>query len=165
MRSAEIDPAVSAREYDDCDPQALCARVQAAGLDEARLARMACLSVDQVRQLMQGGESLFYSAAIKRQAYKRLMVILGAAPPPLATHQDPERPRVGSLPEPEEVALQAMDRIIALDQKAQTLAQEFEPGSPTVTGSRRKGSVWPWLFLAIIVVAGLFLASGWPITS
>jgi hypothetical protein len=39
------------------------------------------LSVAQVRQLEEGGESLFYSPTIKRQAYKRLLMILGAEPP------------------------------------------------------------------------------------
>ncbi|NDF45479.1 MAG: hypothetical protein EB125_07250 [Betaproteobacteria bacterium] len=50
-------------------------------MDEGVLARRACLSTAQVRQLESGGTGLFYSITIKRQAYKRLMMILGADPP------------------------------------------------------------------------------------
>ena len=51
-------------------------------MDLVVLARTACLSVAQVRQLeSDDNEGLFYSDAIKRQAYKRVLMILGAEPP------------------------------------------------------------------------------------
>jgi transcriptional regulator with XRE-family HTH domain len=67
--------------YENCDPGLLKRTRQAAGMDEGVLARRACLSTAQVRQLESGGTGLFYSITIKRQAYKRLMMILGADPP------------------------------------------------------------------------------------
>jgi len=50
-------------------------------MDVATLAKNACLSVAQVRELLQGEGSLFYSDGIRRQAYKRVLLILGAPPP------------------------------------------------------------------------------------
>jgi hypothetical protein len=67
--------------YENCDPGLLKRTREAAGMDEGVLARRACLSTAQVRQLESGGTGLFYSITIKRQAYKRLMMILGADPP------------------------------------------------------------------------------------
>lgn len=68
--------------YDTCDPHYLRTLREAAGMDMFVLARTACLSVAQVRQLeSDDSDSLFYSDAIKRQAYKRLLMILGAEPP------------------------------------------------------------------------------------
>lgn len=54
-------------------------------MDVVVLARSACLSVAQVRQLESSDsrDNLFYSSTIKRQAYRRLLAILGAEPPPL----------------------------------------------------------------------------------
>ena len=81
MSSAEsIEPATSV--YDSCDPKYLRDLREASGMDLFVLARTACLSVAQVRQLeSESGGSLFYSLTIKRQAYKRLLMILGAEPP------------------------------------------------------------------------------------
>jgi hypothetical protein len=68
--------------YDTCDPQYLRTLREASGMDLVVLARTACLSVAQVRQLeSDDNEGLFYSDAIKRQAYKRVLMILGAEPP------------------------------------------------------------------------------------
>ena len=67
--------------YENCDPALLKRTREAVGMDEGVLARMACLSTAQVRQLESGGTGLFYSITIKRQSYKRLMMILGADPP------------------------------------------------------------------------------------
>ena len=71
--------------FDDCDPTYLRELREASGMDVVILARTACLSVAQVRQLesKNSGDSLFYSPTIKRQAYKRLLMILGAEPPPV----------------------------------------------------------------------------------
>ncbi len=78
--------------YENCDPALLKRTREAVGMDEGVLARMACLSTAQVRQLESGGTGLFYSITIKRQAYKRLMMILGADPPihaPLSASEAP----------------------------------------------------------------------------
>jgi hypothetical protein len=75
--------------YDTCDPQYLRELREAAGIDLVVLARSACLSVAQVRQLeTDDSDGLFYSDAIKRQAYKRLLMILGAEPPTVEVPED-----------------------------------------------------------------------------
>ena len=75
--------------YDTCDPQYLRELREAAGMDLVVLAKTACLSVAQVRQLeTENSDSLFYSEAIKRQAYKRLLMILGAEPPSVEVPED-----------------------------------------------------------------------------
>jgi hypothetical protein len=75
--------------YDTCDPQYLRQLREAAGIDHVVLARTACLSVAQVRQLeTHDSDGLFYSDAIKRQAYKRLLMILGAEPPTVELPQE-----------------------------------------------------------------------------
>jgi hypothetical protein len=68
--------------YNTCDPHYLRQMREAAGMDWVVLARIACLSVAQVQALERDGdENFFYSDAIKRQAYKRVLMVLGAEPP------------------------------------------------------------------------------------
>ena len=56
-------------------------------MDLMILARKACLSVGQVRELESGKDGrYFYSETIKRQAYKRVLQVLGVTPP----HEAPE---------------------------------------------------------------------------
>lgn len=82
-------PETKRNVYDTCDPQYLRQLREAAGIDHVVLARTACLSVAQVRQLeTYESDGLFYSEAIKRQAYKRLLMILGAEPPTVELPQD-----------------------------------------------------------------------------
>jgi len=81
MTSSEHISASNRSVYDTCDPDYLRQLREASGVEETWLARTACLSLAQVRQLEEGGESLFYSPTIKRQAYKRLLMLLGAEPP------------------------------------------------------------------------------------
>ncbi len=96
--------------YDACDPQYLRQLREAAGMDHVVLARTACLSVAQVRQLeTDDSDNLFYSDAIKRQAYKRLLMILGAEPPTVEVPQE--------LRDPGKVAeahLNTLDQIVAM---------------------------------------------------
>ncbi len=96
--------------YDTCDPHYLRQLREAAGMDMLVLARTACLSVAQVRQLeTEGIDSLFYSDAIKRQAYRRLLMILGAEPPSV------ELP--DAMRDPHQVAeahLTTLDQIVAM---------------------------------------------------
>jgi transcriptional regulator with XRE-family HTH domain len=96
--------------YDMCDPQYLRQLREAAGMDMLVLARTACLSVAQVRQLESGSsDSLFYSDAIKRQAYKRLLMVLGAEPPSVEVPQD-----LRDACKVAEAHLNTLDQIVAM---------------------------------------------------
>jgi hypothetical protein len=96
--------------YDTCDPQYLRGLREAAGMDVFVLARTACLSVAQVRQLeSDDSDGLFYSDAIKRQAYKRLLMILGAEPPTVEVPEDLRD--AGKLAE---AHLNTLDQIVAM---------------------------------------------------
>jgi hypothetical protein len=82
MTQQENSEPTQRSRYDRCDPHYLRELREAAGMDVVVLARTACLSVAQVKALESelSGE-VFYSDTIKRQAYKRLLMILGAEPP------------------------------------------------------------------------------------
>lgn len=54
----------------------------AAGLDLQTLARKACLSVTQIKQLECGESSSFYSESIRAQASRRVIAILKAVAKP-----------------------------------------------------------------------------------
>ncbi len=96
--------------YDTCDPQYLRQLREAAGMDHVVLARTACLSVAQVRQLeTDASDSLFYSDAIKRQAYKRLLMILGAEPPTVEVPED-----LRDAGKVAEAHLNTLDQIVAM---------------------------------------------------
>jgi len=96
--------------YDSCDPKYLRDLRLAAGMELEVLARTACLSVAQVRALeSDAGGDFFYSHTIRRQAYKRVLMILGAEPP---TVDVPE-----SLRDAHQVAeahLNTLDQIVAM---------------------------------------------------
>lgn len=78
-------PSESPRQpYDTCDPAFLAHWLTESAMDCAILARKSCLSLAQIRELQKGEGKLFYSDAIRRQAYKRLLSILGAPPPTAA---------------------------------------------------------------------------------
>lgn len=96
--------------YDICDPQYLRQLREAAGMDHAVLARTACLSVAQVRHLeTENSDGLFYSDAIKRQAYKRLLMILGAEPPTIEVpHELRDAGKVA------DAHLNTLDQIVAM---------------------------------------------------
>lgn len=49
-----------------------------AGLDILAVAKCACLSVAQVQQLEEGGDSCFYTLQIKRQAGHRVLTCVEA---------------------------------------------------------------------------------------
>lgn len=106
--------------YENCDPGLLKRTRDAKGMDEGVLARMACLSTAQVRQLESGGGSLFYSITIKRQAYKRLMMILGADPP---THVPVSADDVAKAESPMSPVdnKDTIDNIVALSSKSDYL--------------------------------------------
>jgi len=98
--------------YDTCDPQYLRALREAAGMDVFVLARTACLSVAQVRQLESDSDGLFYSDAIKRQAYKRLLMILGAEPPTVEVPQE-----LRDAAKVADAHLETLDQIVAMSQQ------------------------------------------------
>ena len=110
MSSTEsTEPASSV--YDSCDPKFLRDLREASGMDVFVLARTACLSVAQVRQLeSDAGGNLFYSLTIKRQAYKRLLMILGAEPP---TVEVPEAFRQAH--QVADAHLNTLDQIVAMN--------------------------------------------------
>jgi hypothetical protein len=87
--------------YETCDPSYLLQLRGQAGMEVVQLARIACLSVAQVKCLEAGEDDLFYSLAIKRQAYKRVLMILGAPPP--VTFAEPQRDEAPASPIPADV--------------------------------------------------------------
>ena len=96
--------------YDRCDPHYLRQLREAAGMDLVVLARTACLSVAQVQALeSENAGHVFYSNTIKRQAYKRLLMILGAEPP---TVEVPTSLR--DAHQVAEVHLNTLDQIVAM---------------------------------------------------
>lgn len=106
--SIKLKPSV----YESCDPAFLRELRASAGMDLTILARTACLSASQVRALeTDHSDHLFYSEAIKRQAYKRLLMILGAEPP---TVEVPEELRdAGKVAD---AHLSTLDQIVAMSQ-------------------------------------------------
>ena len=156
--SSAPDDTAAGSVYERCDPAFLRQLHEASGMDETHLARLACLSVAQVRQLASGGDSLFYSQTIKRQAYKRLLMILGAAPPP---HIDD--PEVATAPAaPDLNPRETIDSIIALSHRDQYL--EHRPVADALQDLRLRiqSHLQPLAALLFLMLAiGLFMAY-WP---
>ena len=65
---------MEAKERDDAEH--LSDLRQAAGLNIAQLAALANLSAGQMRQLEEGGDTLFYSPQIKAQSMRRVIRLL-----------------------------------------------------------------------------------------
>ena len=98
--------------FANCDAAYLRALREAADMDLMILARKACLSVGQVRELESGKTGrYFYSETIKRQAYKRVLHVLGVTPP----HEAPEVPAHCIAPGDER--LDALDQIAAMSHR------------------------------------------------
>lgn len=72
------------RTWPDSDGSRLKALREALGWDVPGLARRCALSVTQVRQLEDGGDSAFYSPEIKHAAGRRVLGRLVAASGPAA---------------------------------------------------------------------------------
>jgi len=101
--------------YERCDPAYLRDLREAAGMDIFILARNACLSVGQVRELESGQQGhYFYSDTIKRQAYKRVLMLLGAEPPQAHTAS-----RLTEPPPDLEARLAPLDSIAAMSHRPQ----------------------------------------------
>jgi len=149
MTSPEIISTSHRSVYDTCDPDYLRQLREASGMDETWLARTACLSLAQVRQLEEGGESLFYSPTIKRQAYKRLLMILGAEPPSAVVE-------VVATPDPSVV--HDLDEIIAMDEKNlehRSIADLFQTVRSHV--SQHKTSALAVLLVGVTAAASLVI--------
>ena len=108
MSQALGGPSLNA--YQNCDPAYLRQLREAAGMDAPVLAKTACMSLAQVRELEQGTETgVFYSVSIRRQAYKRLLMILGAEPPTVDLVNMPLPAR-----QEHQAQLQNLDQIVAM---------------------------------------------------
>lgn len=142
--------------YERCDAAYLRQLHEASGMDETQLARIACLSVAQVRQLEAGGDSLFYSVAVKRQAYKRLLMILGA-PPPSETVSLPADHATEDPP-----PRQTIDDIVALSERSQYL--EHRPVVDFLRDMRMRLVQYrqPLSAFGFLMLALVLLVMNWP---
>lgn len=143
--------------YVRCDAAYLRQLHEASGMDETQLARIACLSVAQVRQLLAGGDSLFYSQAVKRQAYKRLLLILGAPPPSQVQVPQPEASHAQDAP-----PSQTIDDIVALSERNQYL--DHRPVVDFMRDMRLRvvQSRQTLAALAFLMLALMLLLLNWP---
>jgi cytoskeletal protein RodZ len=141
--------------YDSCDPQYLRQLRESAGMDLVVLARAACLSVAQVRQLESNdNDSLFYSDAIKRQAYKRLLMILGAEPPTVELPQ--ELRDAGKVAQ---AHLNTLDQIVAMSHQPAIGRSTADVVSASVVKLKENKQVVGAMLLLVAAVA-LFVWNG-----
>jgi hypothetical protein len=141
--------------YDTCDPHYLRTLREAAGMDMFVLARTACLSVAQVRQLeSDDSDSLFYSDAIKRQAYKRLLMILGAEPPSV---EIPEELRDAA--KVADAHLTTLDQIVAMSEQPPMNHSAFDAVHAGLAKLREHKQAMAALLLLVAAVT-LFVLHG-----
>lgn len=141
--------------YDTCDPHYLRTLREAAGMDMFVLARTACLSVAQVRQLeSDDSDSLFYSDAIKRQAYKRLLMILGAEPPSV---EIPEELRDAA--KVADAHLTTLDQIVAMSEQPSMNHSAFDAVHAGLAKLREHKQATAALLLLVAAVT-LFVLHG-----
>jgi hypothetical protein len=152
------------RIFEDCDPIYLRQLREAAGIDIIALARTACLSVAQVRHLEGLGEDdvMFYSSSIKRQAYKRVLMILGADPPTAKQEEALEAAMHGLHPEQSH---NTIDNIVALVEHAQPMHSTTTVLARCLSMLRSlKSSIW-WIFPLLSLLLVLYLlepfVTGW----
>jgi hypothetical protein len=141
--------------YDSCDPKYLRDLREASGIDLVVLARTACLSVAQVRQLeSDDSDGLFYSVAIKRQAYKRVLMILGAEPPTVHVPQ--------ALLDAAQVAdahLSTLDHIVAMSEQPSMNRSTSDTLSAGWVKLKAQKHTWAALVLLVSAVT-LFVLHG-----
>lgn len=141
--------------YDTCDPHYLRTLREAAGMDMFVLARTACLSVAQVRQLeSDDSDGLFYSDAIKRQAYKRLLMILGAEPPSV---EIPEELRDAA--KVADAHLTTLDQIVAMSEQPPMNHSAFDAVHAGLAKLREHKQAMAALLLLVAAVT-LFVLHG-----
>ena len=120
---------------------------EAAGLDMHALAAKSNLSVAQIRQLEEGGETLFYSPQIKQQAMRRVIRLL----------ETPESPDAQEPVQPERshhTGTQVIDNIIRLSE--QNLKSHL-----VTSAVRRPGASPAKMFLLAAVVLVLLGLMAW----
>lgn len=142
--------------YQTCDPVYLRQLREAAGMELHVLAKTACMSLAQVRELEQGTETgVFYSISIRRQAYKRLLMILGAEPPSVAPLDMP-------LPERQEhqAQLHNLDQIAAMSRLPSMVRSPWAPFSSLL----HQLAVHKQVVGAggLLVIAAVLLVLNWP---
>lgn len=142
--------------YQSCDPAYLRQLREQAGMDLHVLAKTACLSLAQVRELEQGSETgVFYSVSIRRQAYKRLLLILGAEPPSAEPIELPMAAR-----QEHQTQLQNLDQIAAMSRLPTVDRSVWTPLLGLAHwASERKQTVASG---ALLLVAGALLVWHWP---
>lgn len=141
--------------YDTCDRAYLRELREAAGMDLVVLARIACLSVAQVRELeTEGSDNLFYSEAIKRQAYKRLLMILGAEPPTVEVPEELHEASQGA-----DAYLNTLDQIVAMSHQPAINRSASNMVVAGVTQLKEHKQVMGALLLLLVAV-GLFVLHG-----
>ena len=141
--------------YDACDPEYLRQLREAAGLDHVVLAKTACLSVAQVRQLeTDGSDNFFYSDAIKRQAYKRLLMILGAEPPTVEVPED-----LRDAGKVAEAHLNTLDQIVAMSHQPAINRSSFDVVATVIEKLKGHQQVMGALLLLVGAIA-LFVWNG-----
>lgn len=115
---------------------------QNAGLDLAELAALANLSAGQIRQLEDGGESLFYSPQIKAQSLRRVIHLL-------------EAPQPSGKPtkiQPAEIAPRTSANVI---EDIIRLSEKNLKGSVVSTPVRRPvNTAWMFSLLVLVFVCG-----------
>lgn len=143
-------PASAQGLYAECDPQIAQEWLDRSGLDITQVARAACLSVTQVRQLLHGTDTAFYSSAIRRRAYQRVMRLLGAPEP--ATH--------AAVATPDRTPADGLRPGLRVQRpNALAVHPSLEPKqavSMTVNTSSRgpiRYTAWAWLGLALLLGA------------
>ena len=141
------------RVYEDCDPAYLRQLRDTAGMAVTALARTACLSVAQVRHLEGEGEGLFYSPSIKRQAYKRVLMILGAEPP-MASPQEAIQAAQHGL---DKASHDAVNRIVALAEHTQPLPSASSGSRSLLATFRVWQRAWVWGGSVLVMLGGVYL--------
>jgi hypothetical protein len=116
------------------------------------LARNACLSVGQVRELESGKSgNYFYSETIKRQAYKRVLIQLGEKPPETNSTKPLTEP-----PEDLDARLAPLDSIVAMSHRpamASSIVTRLQPALNKLKQHKSTIGLFAFLILAFAVMS------------
>jgi hypothetical protein len=115
---------------------------QTAGLDLAELAALANLSAGQIRQLEDGGESLFYSPQIKTQSLRRVIHLLESPQP------SGKPIKVQPVDLPQRTSSNVIEDIIRLSEK------NFKGNVVSTPVRRPVNTAWMISLLVLVFVGG-----------